>query len=393
MFVKVEKLLGSKVFWLILLVIITAAITAQSILLPLKTFADGGIQYTHYNNYIIFKQSFFHLINNTDLYILHPDKQWDLYKYSPTFALLMAPMALLPDWLGLLLWNALNVFVFFWALWKVPFEGERKRWLALAFILIELITSIQNSQSNALIAGMLIFAFLAMEKRQLAIASLLITGTVFIKLFGIVAFALLIFYPNKFKAVLYTIGWTIVLAALPLAVVSPSQLIAQYQSWLYMLQNDHSISWGFSVAGWLYTWFGIEMKSYNVLIGAILLLLPLAKYKLYAEVKFRLFFLASLLIWVVIFNHKAESPTFIIAVSGIAIWFFSQTVKFENLVLIVLALVFTILSPTDIFPRYIRNTYIAPYAVKAVPCIIIWVKIVYDMLTYKPEQSALAKSS
>lgn len=381
---KVEALLSDKRFWIALLLIVTVAITAQSILLPLKTFSNDGRQYTHYNNYVIFKNSYFHLVNNIDAYILHLDKQWDLYKYSPAFALLMAPMAIMPDWAGLFIWNALNVFIFFFAFWKMPFPNKRMRWLAMAFVLVELITSIQNSQSNAMIAGMLIFAFLAMEKKQVALASLLIVGTVFIKLFGIVALALFIFYPNKTKAVLYTALWTIVLALLPLLAVSWPELQMQYISWWNMLRADHSASWGFSVAGWLYTWFGVEMKNYIVLLGAGILLLPLVSYKLYQVYKFRVFFLASILVWVVIFNHKAESPTFIIAIAGVAIWYFIQHPNLINTILIVLALVFTILSPTDIFPRQIRQDYIVPYAIKAVPCILIWCKIVWDMMRCKP---------
>ena len=380
---KVEELLSNKRFWIVLLLIITAAITAQSILLPLKHFGDDTHSYTHYNNYVIFKNSFYHLLDNTDLYKLHPHKQWDLYKYSPAFALLMAPMALMPDCAGLFFWNALNVFVFFFAFWRMPFTDKRMRWLALAFVLVELITSIQNSQSNALIAGMLMFAFVAMERKQVWLATLLIVGTVYIKLFGLVALALFIFYPQKNKAILYTAFWTIVLALAPLIVVSLPHLQAQYQSWWTMLRADHSVSWGFSVAGWLYTWFGFEMKNNIVLLGAGILLLPLVSYNVYRVYRFRLLFLASILVWVVIFNHKAESPTFIIAIAGVAIWYFTQAPNKFNTVLLLLALVFTVLSPTDIFPREIRNDYIVPYAIKAVPCIAIWCKIVWDMMSVK----------
>jgi uncharacterized membrane protein YkvA (DUF1232 family) len=98
------------------------------------------------------------------------------------------------------------------------------------------------------------------------------------------------------------------------------------------------------------------------------------------------------LIWVVIFNHKAESPTFIVAISGVALWFFSQERKTENLVLIVIAFIFTILAPTDLFPRWVRIGILKPYVVKVVPCILIWIKITYDLLVYKqkaPESRSL----
>jgi hypothetical protein len=268
---------------------------------------------------------------------------------------------------------------------KLPVWTNKANYFLLVFVLIELITSIQNSQSNGLIAGLLIFAFLFLEKKNIALASLFIVLTVFIKIFGIVALALFIFYPQKLKSVLYIIGWFILLGLLPLLVCTPLELLDQYKSWLYLLANDHSVSIGYSVAGWLKTWFDINVKDSITLIGALIFLLPLLKYKYYNQIQFRLLFLASILIWVVIFNHKAESPTFIIAVSGITIWFSSQKLKTENLILLIVAFIFTTLSSTDLFPRYIRTEYMYPYVVKAVPSILIWVKIIVEMLLFKRE--------
>jgi hypothetical protein len=81
---------------------------------------------------------------------------------------------------------------------------------------------------------------------------------------------------------------------------------------------------------------------------------------------------------VVIFNHKAESPTFIIAISGVAIWFFSQPRNTVNIVLLALALVLTQLSPTDLFPSSIKSSVFIPYVLKVVPIILIWIKLLYD---------------
>ncbi|MBK8088138.1 MAG: hypothetical protein IPK31_09410 [Chitinophagaceae bacterium] len=197
------------------------------------------------------------------------------------------------------------------------------------------------------------------------------------------------FYPNKLRAAVYTIGWTVLLAAFPLLVISVSQLSFLYQSWLHLLQNDHSASVGFSVAGWLYTWFHIDAKNATVLIGALVFCLPFLKWKYYNDVQFKLFFLSSILLWIVIFNHKAESATFIIAVTGIAIWFFSQKRTLLNTILFATAFIFTILSPTDLFPKSIRENFVIPYVLKAVPCILIWFKIMYDLLFFKPGSNNL----
>ncbi len=386
---KKNKLTGNKFFVPVIISIVVIIITAQSLLLNSKTFIPGEPSYTHYNNYVIFKQSFFHLIENKDLYELYPAEHFDYFKYSPTFSLFMAPLANLPDSVGLFLWNLLNVLVLYFALRQLPLSSNKTHLLMLGFVFIELLTSTQNSQSNALIAGLIILAFTSLERKKIVLASLFIVLTVFIKIFGLVAFALFMFYPNKLRAAVYTIGWTVLLAAFPLLVISVSQLSFLYQSWLHLLQNDHSASVGFSVAGWLYTWFHIDAKNATVLIGALVFCLPFLKWKYYNDVQFKLFFLSSILLWIVIFNHKAESATFIIAVTGIAIWFFSQKRTLLNTILFATAFIFTILSPTDLFPKSIRENFVIPYVLKAVPCILIWFKIMYNLLFFKPGSNNL----
>ena len=101
---------------------------------------------------------------------------------------------------------------------------------------------------------------------------------------------------------------------------------------------------------------------------------------MYKDYSFRLVMLSSVLVWMVIFNHMAESPTFIVAMAGVVIWFYAQKPNITNLVLLILCIVFTCLSPTDIFPPYVRKEIFQPYVIKAVPCILIWVKMIYDLL-------------
>jgi hypothetical protein len=47
----------------------------------------------------------------------------------------------------------------------------------------------------------------------------------------------------------------------------------------------------------------------------------------------------------------------------------------------VLAFVFTTLSPTDIFPRWVSVAFFVPYVVKVVPCVLIWAKITFDLVS------------
>lgn len=370
----------------ILVIVLLFAIFAslQSFMPKVKTFDAEGIHYTHYNNYIIFKQSFVHLSENKDLYILYPEEQWDLYKYSPAFSLFFGVFAIFPDVIGLNLWNILNALILMFAIYYLPKFTVTQKGLIIIICLIELMTSLQNEQSNGMVAGLLILAFGLLEKRHYLTATFCIVFSIYIKLFGIVGLALLLFYPQKWKLALYTAAWTVVLFFIPLVMVDFNQLKFLYSSWGQMLKEDHTASYGFSVMGWINAWFRVDInKTLVALAGAVVFLIPLVRIKLYQNYMFRLLTLCSVLIWVIIFNHKAESPTFIIAMSGVAIWFISGKKSTLNIILFVLAFIFTSLSPTDIFPRSLRETYVIPYSLKVFPCILIWAKLIYDMIVMK----------
>jgi hypothetical protein len=342
-----------------------------------------GVDYTHHNNYLIFKHAFYNLIEGKDLYALHPDLFWDYFKYSPTFALLMAPLAVLPDVTGLVLWNLLNALVLFLAVKCLPLKDEKTKVFILWFIAIELLTSIQNSQSNGLMAGLLVFSFAFFERRNVLVASLFIVLSFYLKIFGIAAAVLFLLYPDKLKFVASSVFWTIVLGLLPLTAVSPEQLTFLYKSWANLLASDHTVSYGLSVMGILQSWFHLTPPKLLILgLGTILLLLPFLKVRSYRDLHFRYLLLASLLIWVIIFNHKAESPTYIIAMTGVAIWYFTQPRRTANLLLLIVALVVTSLSPTDLMPRYFQHHFFSPYNLKALPVILVWLKIQYDVLKY-----------
>jgi len=230
-------------------------------------------------------------------------------------------------------------------------------------------------------AGLIILAFMLIEKDRPWISILFVVLTAFIKIFGLVAFVMYIFYPKRLKNALIAVFWTVILFLLPLLVVTPAELIGQYKNWVHLLQADHSTFQGYSMMGWLYSWFGLQLnKNLVVGVGAVLLILPLLQINKWKNVDFRMLMLASVLIWMVIFNHMAESPTFIIAVSGVAIWFFTKEKKpWYDILLMLLVFLFTILSPTDLFPASLREELVKPYVLKAVPCIFVWFRIQFEL--------------
>ena len=378
---SIRKMTPEKaVVWIVAAYSLAVVIASfQNWLLPLKQVK--GAFYTQYNNYVIFKQSFFHLINNQNLYEWYLTEQWDLFKYSPSFALIFVLFAFLPDLVGLTIWNGANAFLIVVGVLKLPQLKLSSKNKVLLFVLVELLTSMQNAQSNGLIVGLIILGFVCLESNRPLVGILAIVSTVFIKIFGILALLLLLFYPNKVKLAFYTAISFIIWLLLPLLVISPAQLILQYQNWWALLVADHSDSLGLSVMGWLAAWFDLHWnKSVIVMTGALLLLAQFALAHRYKEFNYRLSMAASILVWMVIFNHKAESPTFIIAVVGAAIWYVAERRETIYAVLMAVLFVFTILSPTDVFPNYIQDNFFDPYVIKVVPCVLIWIALSYTII-------------
>jgi hypothetical protein len=123
--------------------------------------------------------------------------------------------------------------------------------------------------------------------------------------------------------------------------------------------------------------------------------------------RWQFLFASTWLLWMVIFNHMAESATYVIAVGGALLMYahvgfsenldsqeteeLSQTDKvnllrvigsyFRSLFLkcswplllaFTMMVLFTILGPTDIYPKEIRFWIVETAQLKAFPCIMIW---------------------
>jgi hypothetical protein len=127
-----------------------------------------------------------------------------------------------------------------------------------------------------------------------------------------------------------------------------------------------------------------NLPNLVVLIPALLIFgLSYLKIKYRNNVQYQLLMLASVLIFTVIYSSGSESPTYIIAFIGVAIWFVNlqRPIRIFEWFLLIFALLITSFANSDVIPRYIRVNYIMPYALIALPCLMIWLKIIYEMLT------------
>ncbi len=347
-----------------------------------KTEWRSGVRITHINNYYIFTQAFHTLKEKGHLYKYHREVHYDYYKYSPTFALLMAPIALLPDFPGLLTWNYLNLFVFILGIFSLPGINRKSALIMLLLCSLELLGSIQNDQSNGLMAGLILLFLSFMEKGNSRLAILFLCLSVYIKLFSLVFFVLLLFYPNVIRNSIISLLWMSLLFILPAILSGFDYLLQSYKEWMVLLGSDHDSSWGYSLMGVLNSWFSLELnKILLVMIGLTLSLLPLINYKNLIARESRYVYTGLWLIWVVIFNHKAESPLFVIAMAGIVLWFFNSDQSKADKILLIASLVMVSLAFSDLVPLSLKENILYKYSLKAILPIIVWGKIIFDLTT------------
>jgi hypothetical protein len=341
------------------------------------------------NNYLIFRDSYYHLKASLNLYAAYPKQYSDFYYYGPIFGIFAAPFAIPSEAIGLLLWQIANAVAVIIAVNMLPLTQKRKM-ILLLLCAIEFSNSSFYMQFNPIIAAFMIISFMMVEKGKEQWATLFIVLGALIKLYPVVGLAFILFSKNKSKFVLWTIVWSVIMLGLPMLFTGPSYIINSYHQWFAALSFKNALNTGLTTSQDICVMGVVRRLTQNVNVpnlpfligGVVIFALPFLRFSQYRSYIFRLQVLATALIMVVIFSTGAEHPTFIIAVAGCFLWMLIQEKPFTttNIVLIVLLLVITGLGLTDAMPKPIRQDIIAKYSIKAWPCIIVWVMISYQLL-------------
>lgn len=293
-----------------------------------STLQRGVFDHSH-TTFPIFRASYYHLVAGRDLYAAYPTEQGakaaDLFKYSPTAAFFFSPFALPALPFGLFLWNAANAAILVFAVGRV-LPRRQANW-ALLIIAPAALSALQSSSSNALMAGLLVLAWVAMERgRSFGGAAVIAAGTL-IKLFPLVGVAFAVGRPRPLRFAGQLVLSFAALVALPLLVTSPHELLAQYASWRAILAADAGdLTFGLSVMSVARSAFRAEFANWPLqLAGTIALLLPLALNRRRGlDDRFHRRFLCSVLVYAVLFNHQAEHQSFVIASVGLAVWYMTE---------------------------------------------------------------------
>jgi hypothetical protein len=301
------------------LVIVVYVATAA--LIPLQR----GVWGPQHSVFKIFRQSFWHLAEGSNLYAAYPHEQGahaaDLFKYSPTAALLFAPFARLSYAVALFAWSLLGAGLLWYALTRVL--PRERAVLAAALLYPDLLASLQACSSNAVVTASIILTYIALERgHQLGAAAAVVSGAA-VKLFPLAALTFALFHRRRRRFALVVMLVAAAALLLPLVVTSPGLLAQQYRWWYALELRDASdLLFGASVMRLVRGWVGGTWPNWPVqLAGTAALLLPLVvRRDQWRKAEFRLHYLALLLVYAVLFNHQAERASFVIASAGVAIW-------------------------------------------------------------------------
>lgn len=342
----------------------------------------------NYNNYLIFKNVFVNTLAEKNIYLLYPDFHFDSNHYGVFFSILIAPFAILPDWLGMVLWNIANTLVFLYAIHKLPFSTQKKSFFAW-LCLQEFITAAVSLQFNIALTGLLILSAVYIYERKETKSAIAILIGFFVKIYGIAGLSSFFFVKNKWRFVLSFAGFAVFFLILPMLISSPHFGLQSYADWFQSLTEKNMSNQvlgnrqDYSLMGIVRRLSGnAEISNLFFLVPGILVFgLPYLRFNQFKNLSFQLMILASTLLFIVLFSSSSESPTYIIAVSGVMIWFIIQKEKTPIVVgLLIFVIILTCFSFSDLFPKFIKENYIMKYSLKALPCCLVWFRVIYELM-------------
>lgn len=340
------------------------------------------------NNYLIFKHVYLHLTAQQPLFLFYPEQYHDVNLYGPVFSLIIAPFSMLPDPVGALLWAIANTAFLYYAIRQLPLTRIQQNFILL-FCSNELFGASSYLQFNQGIAACIMLSFaLILKGKDFWAAALIILGTL-TKLYGIVGLAFFFFSDNRWALIKGLFFWGIVFFLLPMLLSSPIYILQTYEQWAEALvvKNDKNVQGALlqdiSAMGFIRRTFNLQnMPNSWVIIPAIVIfasqyiMLPWRQNNTY-----RLYILCSTLLFPLLFSSSSEAATYIIAFPAVCIWYVIQTPAKWKTAVFIFALIFCSFAHSDLVTPWVRQHISVRYAIKALPCLLIWLIIAYQVLT------------
>lgn len=216
----------------------------------------GVVQPTSHNLYPTFARAGAEWLTRGVVYHDHWRPPYDQYRYSPTITALLAPLGLLPAWLGGVLWRLLNAGVFlgglaWWLRHAAPSMpgGLTLPRRSLLFILAAplALSSLNNGQPNPLMIGLLLAAVAALARQRWTLAAFCVGLSTALKIYPLaVGLLLAVYFPRRFAPRLLLA--LLVLALLPFLLQRPDYVVDQYSHWLRRLGANDRKYWPLEAA-------------------------------------------------------------------------------------------------------------------------------------------------
>jgi hypothetical protein len=176
------------------------------------------------------------------------------FRYGPVFALAMTPLALLPTWLGGLLWSWLDLGLFLWTITLLFRRLLPGRWTATreaAFLVLVLLGSCRTMwgvQTNLLVFSLVGLAAMAIQDQRWWRAAFLLAIPVHIKVWPLAAVGLMTACWPRALAGRVVVALAAV-AAVPFLAAPPAWVARQYVGWHALLvgpaqvRHDYRDAW------------------------------------------------------------------------------------------------------------------------------------------------------
>lgn len=357
-----------------------------------------------YNNFLIYKYVFWNALEENDLYQHYPDKFQDLNHYGPFFSIVIAPFAIMPEWLGVVLWNVTLAMLLYVAVRTSRFSRYEILFM-LWYAAHDLLTCLFMTQFNIAVAALILLSFTMTEQKKDFWAAFFICFGVFVKLLGIVGLAFFFFSHNKKKFILSLCFWSVIMFVLPMLLSSPEYIFGQYASWYEALLSKNITNSDSRLTMNNISLIGMVRRilidyQYSdlwvIIPGLAVVAAGYFRISQWASDAFRKMVLAQMMLITILFSTGTENSSYVIAYIAIAIWYASVPWQRSrlDLVLLVYAFIFGSLLPTDIFPKSLQTSIIRPYALRALPVALIWMKLSWEMITvnYTQKQQCIYQS-
>lgn len=314
-------------------------------------------------------------------YAAHPDQHLDFFRYSPAFAIAFTPFALVPEWLGLLAWNLVNALGLYWAVRRLLPRAQAQ--LVLLIVLGDIARTMQSCQSNGLVTALMIAAFIAYSGERLWRGAFAVAAGTAIKLFPIGAALFALLRRDRWRALGMVAAAVAAFALLPVVVVGPHDLLLQYARWAAQ-EHAETFKPMHSVMDLLDVWAGYYGPRFPIqLAGLALLLLPAAlRWDTRDDPAWRLTLLCSLLVFSVLFNYGAERPSFVIATTGIAVWYVTGPRTKLPGVILALTLALVTAEGLGIWPRAVHQ-WMFESRIRVIPVLAAWIAMQWDLHNWR----------